>query len=96
MPIETPELEEREKIFEKLVSRTEKKILENEVFMTEKPELSPGKSQTLKNSFIKEESSILMKKTVGNRQEYDSAKMAYTISAAEESIDEYLKSSFKN
>ena len=37
-----------------------------------------------------------MKKTLGNRYEYDSAKMAYAISAAEENIEEYLKSSFKN
>ena len=37
-----------------------------------------------------------MKKAVGNRQQYDSAKMAFAISAAEENIDEYLRSSFRN
>ena len=53
--------------------------------MTQKSDLSPGKS--MKNSFLKEESSIMMKKSMGNRQEYESAKLTYAISAAEENID---------
>ena len=32
-------------------------------------------------------------KKVSNRKEYDSAKLSYAISSAEENIDEYLKSS---
>lgn len=73
------------------MSRAENKVLENEVFMTEKPE---SHSKALKSSFLKEESSILMKK-VQNRKEYESAKLNFAISAAEENIDDYLKSTFQ-